>query len=191
MHRPQFPLALPTYLATILTVVSGCAPTIEAIPRELQQGISQEVTFHQVIENPKAFIGKSVLWGGTILKTTVRQDGTVLEILHRPLDPNSRPIRTDQSEGRFLVAQPGKFLDPAIFERGREVTVVGEITGERVQPLGEIKYRYPFLIAKHIHLWAQPRISPFPPYWYSSRFRGYPYWYFRGYPFYVFPFPPC
>ena len=45
----------------------------------------------------------------------------------------------------------------------------GEILGEKMRPLGEIEYRYPFLLSKQIHLWRE-------------HYRRYPSPYFPEYP---------
>ncbi|MFQ5950375.1 MAG: Slp family lipoprotein, partial [Nitrospiria bacterium] len=158
----------------------GCAYGARAIPDDLKDQITPGVTFKEVIRDPGASIGRRILWGGTIVRTTVSRDGTVLEVLQKPLDDNDRPLQTDESKGRFLVERFDAFLDPAIYKEGREITIVGEIIDEREQPVGEMVYRYPYVVASHIHLWREL------PLYADRRYAGYPY----GYPFYpYYPYP--
>ncbi len=141
------------FLALVAVVtLSGCAYGTRAISEDLKVQITPGVTFREVIRDPGLSIGKRVLWGGTIVRTTVTERGTILEILQKPLDHRDRPLRTDESEGRFLIERINAFLDPAIYKEGREVTVIGEITEERRLPLGEMVYAYPYLVSSHIHL---------------------------------------
>lgn len=150
-------------------LMTGCTSTYPAIPHELKQAITPNLTFKQVIEDPRSYVGKTVLWGGTIFKTTVRKNGTFLEIIQKPLDAIDRPLATDASLGRFLVERSHAFLDPAIFEKGRAVTVIGTITKKEVRQLGELDYPYPYIVATHIYLWPTQLFAPGWPYW------GYPY----------------
>ena len=54
--------------------------------------------------------------------------------------------------GRFLVHFEG-FLDPAIYAKGRRITVLGEVAGKRVLPLKEMEYSYPVLLPREHYLW--------------------------------------
>ena len=113
--------------------------------------------------------------GGTIIKAQNIQAGTLLEILQEPLDFYDRPkSEEDISEGRFLVLHKG-YLDTAIYQPGRQVTVVGTVTGAKTETLGEIEYTYPYIEAEKIHLWKQ----------YTEKYRNYyemyPYWWYYPY----------
>ena len=84
----------------------------------------------------------------------------------------------DESEGRFLALNSG-YLDVAIYNRGRKVTVAGEVQGKKIQRLGEIDYTYPLISAKGIHLWPVEKEDRFYfyPYWhYPSWYGSYWYW---------------
>ena len=132
-----------------LLIFSGC---VHIISPELKREVDREITLSRVAENPDAYKGKVVLWGGKIIRTVNKKEGTQIEVLQLPLDINDRPKKVDTSEGRFLILCPD-YLDAAIYRQGREVTVVGEIQGVKKLPLGEIEYVYPFLKSKKIHLW--------------------------------------
>jgi len=181
---------LPFFIIFFIAV-SGCAHAVKAIPDTLKEGISR-VSFQELARDPKAAIGKTVLLGGTIIETTNHKDGTRLEILQKPLNNYDRPLAGDESYGRFFIEQPGEFLDPAVYEKGRVLTVVGKITEERVQHIGELEYRYPYIVVSHLHLWKKREeysvIRAYPlyysqPYWYGL----YPY-YIQPYGNYLYPF---
>ncbi len=96
--------------------------------------------------------------GGEIVATRNTANGTFIEVLQRPLNRRSRPLDTDDSEGRFIIAAT-EYLDPAVYRRGRLLSVIGEAAGEETRPLGEIQYRYPVVKAKELSLW-EPSSGP-------------------------------
>lgn len=166
----------------LLSGLVGCAHGTKIISDDLKRGIAPGLTFKMVIENPKGSVGKTVLWGGTIIKTTVSNEGTLLEILQKPLGRKDRPLQTDESDGRFLIERKGIFLDPAVYQEGREVTMIGEITEERKGKIGTREYRYPYVVSDHIHLW-EPKLFPG-----NSTYAYYPYDSY-GYAYECYPYP--
>jgi len=150
------------------------------VPSELKQKVQSHISISAVQENPIIYEGKIVMWGGRILKGINKKEGTLLEILALPLDKDGRPKLVDESKGRFLVLHKG-YLDIAIYNQGREITVIGEIEGIKKLPLGEIKYPYPFLIAKKIHLWPlRRRAVDIYHHWFPTLYYPWyvPYWYY-------------
>jgi outer membrane lipoprotein len=102
----------------------------------------------------------------------------MIEVLQKPADTRGKPKDVDESEGRFLALYPG-YLDVAIYNGGRKVTVAGEIQGKKIQRLGEIDYTYPLISAKEIHLWPvekKDRVYYPCPSWHYPWWYG-PYWY--------------
>jgi outer membrane lipoprotein len=165
-------------------ILFSCAP----LSKEVMRQVDETLTYQAVQKNPRDFLGKTVLWGGVIVKTTNRQDETILEVRQSELDIEKRPKSPDSSAGRFIVRQAG-FLDPVIYDAGREITVAGEVAGGEILPLAGIQYTYPVILAKEIYLWERidPRYYRYPywdyppywgPYWYPY---GYPYWRHRPY----------
>jgi len=119
----------------------------------MESQIDKTVSFNQVIADPDAYRGKTVLIGGEVLKAKGEKDGTQLEVLQLPLESSHRPTtQRTGSRGRFLAFNRG-FLDPATFADGTPVTIVGEVTGVRTQQLDETEYRYPTIEIKHLHVW--------------------------------------
>jgi outer membrane lipoprotein len=160
-------------LVLLVLISVSCAPVIS---KELRREVSRDITFKQVIKDPEAYIGKTVLISGIIIDSENTKEGTLIEILQKPADMEGRPKDVDDSDGRFLALYDG-YLDTAIYTQGREVVVAGEIKGKRVLPLGEIDYIYPLISIKESHLFKVQEkeryyICPYPYGWWD-----YPYLY--------------
>ena len=121
------------------------------------------VTPLQAQQNPPR--GTTVRWGGGIIAVEPGQQDTCVEILARPLESWARPQPTTANFGRFLACTRG-FLDPEIFRRNRDITIVGQVTGVEHRPVGDFDYPYPLVRATEMYLWA-PRVV---------RVWGGPYW---------------
>jgi outer membrane lipoprotein len=158
----------------LVFLLSGCA---HVISKDLRAKADPYLTLGQVRQNPDAYKGKMVIWGGEIIETINQKDATThIEIFQKPLGWRGEPKAPASSEGRFLMLSD-QHLDPYLFRKGRNVTVVGEILGEKIKPLGEMDYRYPLLSSRQIHLWPEYVHEPYPYYYYD------PWWYYgpRGY----------
>ncbi len=142
------------YIAFISALVAAaCAPPF---PKEMLRDVDRGISFKELKEDPERFMGSIVLLGGVVIETRNSKEGTYVEILQRRLDSQARPVESDETEGRFIVFTK-EFLDAAIYHRGRRITVIGEVAGQRMQLLGEVQYRYPYIIAKAVHLWEPYR----------------------------------
>ncbi len=138
-----------------LFMTAGCAPPF---PRETLDKVNRNVSFEELKKDPERFKGAWVMLGGMIVATKNTREGTLIEILQKPLDTRGKPLETDSTEGRFLV-QSDVFLDSAVYHQGRMVTVVAEVLGRKELPLDEILYPYPLLIVKDLRLWG-PSAGP-------------------------------
>jgi outer membrane lipoprotein len=145
-------------LITLLAALTGCAPMSQDIRRQADES----PPFGEIQKNPDKYMGTVVIWGGVIIETTNLKESTAIKVMQTALDIQQRPTNLDSSEGRFIILV-GRFLDPDIFKKGRQVTV----------PIGEIQYIYPVVQAKELKLWEQP--VPYPPYYYDP-------WYWGPYP---------
>ena len=148
--RPPGPSVRSLRTAALLAAVAvraGCA----SAPKPLQ-GQFSELT---PVEASRAqVVGERVRWGGTIVGTDPRAEETCFEVLGRPLSSTGRPRRTDAGAGRFLACRSG-FYDPAIFDDGRELTVVGRVSGSETRPVGQYAYAYPRVDAEVVFLWPE------------------------------------
>lgn len=97
---------------------------------------------------------RRVLWGGTVVGVTNEADFTLLEVLGYPLTRGQRPDTDRAATGRFLIREEG-FLDPADYAPGREVSVVGTLSGTREGEVGDHAYTYPVVAADQLELWPR------------------------------------
>jgi outer membrane lipoprotein len=142
--------------------MSGCAYPIS---KEWRQQAKEDLTFLTVIQNPGAYVGDIVIWGGLIIKILNPPDGTEILVLENPLGPHELPDNRI-TYGQF-IAKGSTFLDPVIYQTGRMVTVAGEIVGKRVVPVGAIQFTYPVVKIKELYLWEKERPPWEPPAYYG------------------------
>lgn len=162
-------------LVVACAILAGCA---SAFSGQMLQGVDRSLTVGVLRSDPDRYRDARVVLAGEIIDTRPRTGSTEIEVLSRPLGDGDAPRRTDESDGRFLVVAPD-FLDPAVFARGRRVSMVGTVTGGEERPLGDQPYRYVVTRADQIYLWPIPVAGPYP--------YGYPYPYTYPYPYYGRP----
>lgn len=174
----------PFLTAIIVFSLTGC---IHVIPRETLKQVDRQVSFTELRKAPGAHKGKVVLLGGVVVKAVNKKEGTLLEIYQTDIDREGRPVRLDRSGGRFLAFYQS-FLDSEIYRKGRKVTIAGVVEDEKVVKIGELDYRYPYLVIKVIHLWREERpfvYRPYPrgfwdPWWGDPWYPWYsPYWRYK------------
>jgi outer membrane lipoprotein len=147
----------------LLGIISAGCASQRVIPGALEPLVDRAVTFSEVIGDPNSYRGRMVVFGGEVLKAKRLKEGTQLELLQLPLDKEDRPgLNRQQSQGRFLALQQ-EFLDPATIIEGTKMTVVGEVSGAKVEHLDDVEYRYPVVTVKHLHVWPAPSYSTVQP----------------------------
>ena len=158
-------------LGLVLVALSGCA-TYPVATNLRQQ--AKPLTLSQVTESPGASQGTIVIWGGRIIKTVNDVNHSAVYVLKLPLDRDGKPGAPADTSGRFIASSRG-FLDPEVYKRGRLVTVAGAIAGLKTEPVQKIKYTYPVVDIKQIHVWPVARRH----YYYAAPGGGgyYPSWY--------------
>ncbi len=136
----------------LLLIASSCTYPISKQLRE--EARKDNVLFPGVLNDPAAFKGRIVLWGGKVIEITNSKNGTEMIVLETPLDFLGVPQSAQSSRGRFIARMP-KFLDPAIYLADREITLAGEVIGAEERELGETTYKYPVVLIKELHLWEK------------------------------------
>ncbi|MFO0774839.1 MAG: Slp family lipoprotein [Nitrospiraceae bacterium] len=186
--------------------LSGCAESAHQLEYERLQGmgpqslrhlVDSQATYAEVKAAPANFTGKTVMFGGTVIRAVRKQNKTEVEVLQLPTDAEGVPVEDrSQSQGRFIMEQES-FLDPATLEAGAPITVIGRVLGETTRPLseGQDPYTYPVLqIAQILNWQTLPQsnqvggwayqYNPYafygPGYW-GPAFYGGPFWYPWGY----------
>ena len=153
--RLFFLIAPYSILVGLFFMSGGCTTTKE---RPEGENGYEKVAFSEILRSPEQYRGKVVQLGGVILDTLNEEKESTLEILEQPLGWRGRPKVGDVPGGRFLVVSD-QFLDKAIYQPDREVTVVGEIIGSRAGQVGEAEYTYPILSLRDIRLWKRKSYS--------------------------------
>lgn len=171
-------------LVVISLALAACASVPEAIDVELPDTAP---TLDQARLQPDAVSGQTARFGGRIAGVENRQDETLIEVVGHDLQRDGRPASDSMSRGRFLAVFDG-FLDPAVYEKGRQITVVGELDGTVDRKVGEHDYPYPRLRARSHHLWPEIREVYHPPHYYDPWFHRDPFLRSRHDPF--FPYGP-
>jgi outer membrane lipoprotein len=149
------------FTITAAAFAAGCA----TVPAPLAGDNFSTVTPKQAVAQSAG--SQRVRWGGEILKVEPRANATCFEILSRELYPDARPNRRDHSEGRFIACKQG-FFDPAVYSKGRDITVVGAVNGNEHHKVGEFDYTFAKVDADEIYMW--PRRAEFAgayydPFW--------------------------
>ncbi len=149
------------FAAALMLSAAGCA---RPFPSRITDQVDRRITYADLSKDPEGYKGKWVMFGGVIAGSRTEKDGrTYLEVVQKPVDREGRPYyRTDESGGRFMAVS-NEFMDPAIYRRGRMITVVGEVVGQSIKPLDQLTYRYPVLAVQALHLWE-------PSYDYGPRY---------------------
>lgn len=170
------------------------------VSKDLRQQIDQNVSFTDLKESPASYEGRTIMLSGVILKARRAKERTEIEILHVPPESSFGPAGDrDESKGRFLAVQrDGR--DPALFEAGNPVTVIGDVRGSEVRPMDEGEYAYPVVEVKQIVDWKNTMKHEYTgsgPYPYYGGYYGYypyqyyPYWSPYGYaPYSFLPYYP-
>lgn len=162
-------LALPG-IALAALLASGCATVPEPLRGDFAPPTPEE--------SGDQHVDQRVRWGGSIVDTRPGEAETCIEVLARALDDRARPRSGDANQGRFLACRDG-FEDPAVFERGRDITVIGTLTGFVEGRIGDFRYIYPRVSADTLFLWGEERPVHYyhDPMWYYD-----PWWPYASFP---------
>ncbi len=135
--------------AFILTALAGCAPVIS---KGVLETADRSVNFADILKDPPKYTGRTVVVGGAIIDARNLEDWTEIEVLQMPLGYRLKPVRPEESAGRFILVFKG-FKDPAIYGAGKKITAVGKIEGFRTGSVGKMTYNYPVISSTEDYLW--------------------------------------
>lgn len=135
----------------LVMLVVGCAT---GISQQSRSKVTYMGTFSELQKTPDSYVSEVVMLGGKILEIKVSSTSSELTVLQLALGRSGRPANLDQSEGRFLVRSE-QFLDPATYQKGMLLTVVGILKDSRIRAIGSLDYVYPIVEAIEIKLWPK------------------------------------
>lgn len=136
-------------LFSFMLFFQGCT---YAISPGLAGKADKTVRFEKLQADPDSFTGKLIIVGGTIAQTSDVNQGTLIEVIQRPLDYWGKPERTKRTGGRFLVFHQGT-LNALAFAPGIDITVAGEVLGTSSPMIGTKQYDYPVVLSKELKRW--------------------------------------
>lgn len=158
------------WTAIFVLLLSACA---SHVPNIIRQAPKEDLSLIRAQTHTDKHIGKAVRWGGSIITTQNQTTKTELTILAKPLNSYGQPLEGDKSYGRF-IAVLNNFLDPAIYAKGRSITIYGRFEKLLDKKIDDFPYRYPLIKIQHLYLWEVPE---------KNNYYDYPYWYDPWYPF--------
>jgi outer membrane lipoprotein len=164
-----------------LAILGGCA---SKPPAAISKIPPENPSLTRVRLDIDSFIGTEVRWGGVISKIENRATHTWIELVRQKLREDGKPRTNDRSDGRFIASFEG-FVDPVVYEVGRQLTVVGTIEAKTERPIGDYNYLFPIVAVEGSFLWKagtkyRDHYYP-PPYWY------YDLWFYHPGPYHRHP----
>jgi outer membrane lipoprotein len=143
---------VPVLFLILLSIFPGLAGSCaHPISRDLTNFARKDLTYPVVIQNPKKYAGSLVVWGGIISDLRNNKEGAKITVLETPLDRREVP-QTRVCRGVF-IAWDDENLDPRVYQKGKKVTLAGELIGEETKPLDDMEYVYPVIHILELHLW--------------------------------------
>lgn len=172
------------YLLLSCLLLGACT----SMPKAIQNMNVVDVTYAQVSQNIDGHKNISVRWGGIIIDVENEEDFSLVQVLFYPLNYSGRPQLNEPRGGRFVIRST-EFLDPVVYTKDKEISVVGTLYGDIQRTVGKKIIRVPLIQSTAVHLWPKRRnnyygYKGYDPYhygYYNYPFiRGgyyYPYWY--------------
>ena len=163
--------------------MAGLLAACANVPESIEFDETNRVEFAQVAQSPATYAGEEVRWGGIIARVENLEKDTLIEVVNLPLDRQARPVKDSQTGGRFIARVPG-FLDPMIYQKGKEITLVGMLAEPMPGKVGKHEINFPVVDIRNHYLWKErPKreyvevYSVWDPYWFYSRPYYWPYYY--------------
>ncbi len=173
-----------TAAAILLCAIAGMLlASCSVMSKDVRRDAETDIPFRLLKKDADQYAGSTVIAGGYILETLNFEDQTRLLVLQAPLTVRDEPRDRDLSEGRFVVVYDG-FLDPAVYEKGRKITVAGTVRGREPARINGHTFFMPLLDAREIYLWQTPR-EPLG-YYHGDPFHPWPDPYLRCRPYPLF-----
>lgn len=160
------------FVAVVLSlmILAGCA----SYPEQVRIADNVALTSYENAAQQNVDFG-TARWSGVIAEVSNKADKTRLEVVYFPSGTNGRPAVSDQTKGRFVAYIKG-FLDPMVYQPGKSVTVLGELSRSETGKVDEYEYRYPVIKDATVYLWPKqedrvevietwPMMRPYPYYW--------------------------
>lgn len=117
-----------------------------------------DVTYAQAIQNLDNHKDTLVRWGGVIIDVENEEKFSFVQALFYPLGYSGRPQLDNPNGGRFVIKST-EFLDPIVYAKDKEITVVGALNGKIERTVGKKTIQVPLIQSTAIHLWPEDQNS--------------------------------
>ena len=148
------------------------------MPKTIQNMNVVDVTYSQVIQNIDAHRDIPVRWGGIIIDVENENNFSLIQVLSYPLDYSGRPQLNEGHGGRFVIKSKD-FLDPVVYSKNNEISVVGKLNGDIQRTIGKKIIRVPLIKSTGVHLWEKRQNKG-----YGHGGHGFHHYGYYGYPFF-------
>ena len=153
-----------------LAIITTCifllsCTTAPIFPPEVTANVDHALTFAIVKASPDAYKGRTIEFGGQILKS--RTDGHAIHILVRELpirtEPFYGPVDSAKLRGMFVVTYQGEMTAQDL-QDGNMLLVVGTVLGTLPETITDLHVRRPTVQAECVHIWRTQghQIDDFP-----------------------------
>lgn len=138
------------FIVIAVMMLTACA---SAPPFDLKN-VNTAITPSEAVARIDGLRGSRVLWGGVIVNSKNLEKGTQLEMLAYPLNNQHRPRLDREPLGRFII-EHGSYLETIDYAPGRELSLIGTLTGTKEGKIDAATTIYPAVTADQIHLWPK------------------------------------
>ena len=94
------------------------------MPKAIQHMNVVDITYSQASQNIEIHKNVPVRWGGIVIDVENEEDFSLIQVLSYPLNFSGRP-QLDESHGGRFVIKSTEFLDPMVYAKDKEISVVG------------------------------------------------------------------
>ena len=151
------------------------------MPQAMRDAPVVDIPYTEASQNIDSHKDVLVRWGGVIIDVENKENFSLVQALFYPLNYSAHPRVDKPNEGRFVI-KSAEFLDPMIYVKGREITVVGTLDGDIERTIGKKVIRVPLLTSTDIYLWPKHYHNDY--YSYSHGYTYRPYFEYYGDGFY-------
>jgi len=105
-----------TFFTVFIFIIlfSSCTPVLQ---KDLLKSGTFDINPADLRQDASQYMGNLYILGGLIAKTTLTDEGSIIEALYVPVNSRGYLKDNEPSNWRFLALYKGKeFLDPIIFE---------------------------------------------------------------------------
>ena len=142
------------YLFLFCLFLGACT----SLPKTMRDANVKDITYNQASQNIDSHKDVLVRWGGIIIDVENEENFSLVQALFYPLSYSGRPQRDKPNGGRFVIKSE-KFLDPVVYAKDMEITVVGTLNGNIQRIVGKKAIQVPLIQSTDIHLWPKDQNS--------------------------------